>query len=440
MVAEPLDTMKVDLEGLIAQITATVPNDEPFGLAHSNWSFPNLTRSELIEAVQRVIDLISDNLDTNLGAAEPRVRDYSRRLQFLRSNTIPNLWGNPAAGVPALLLTLRGLEDAVRGVLPQDDGVESARSLKRLKTRISSMEARLREIEPKTASIEEMVSQIEQAYDAADRLPETLESLVEYQQKLSAIERVASKDHAAIEALLDKAKAYDADFASVKGEADGVLARCESAYSAATSVGLAAAFSERSQTLSDSIKFWVGGLLAALSLACGLGIYRIIELSDIVKTASPLTIALNVLISALAVGAPVWFAWLATKQIGQRFRLSEDYAFKASVSRAYEGYSREAARVDKELEARLLASALNRLDEQPLRVVEPHTHSSPVHELASSKAVAQALKSIPGFADDVKGLAARAISSAGTIAAAAVEKAKPRTKLLEDATAEAADN
>ncbi|MFX8523854.1 hypothetical protein ABTM10_20480, partial [Acinetobacter baumannii] len=75
------------------------------------------------------------------------------------------------------------------------------------------------------------------------------------------------------------------------------------------------------------------------------------------------------------------------KQIGQRFRLAEDYAFKASISRAYEGFRREAARFDKDMEARLLASALTRLDELPLRLVEPTSHGSPWHELATSDTV-----------------------------------------------------
>lgn len=33
----------------------------------------------------------------------------------------------------------------------------------------------------------------------------------------------------------------------------------------------------------------------------------------------------NVILSLLSIGAPIWFAWLSTKQIGQRFRLAEDY-------------------------------------------------------------------------------------------------------------------
>jgi hypothetical protein len=113
----------------------------------------------------------------------------------------------------------------------------------------------------------------------------------------------------------------------------------------------------------------------------------------------------------LSVGAPIWFGWLATKQIGQRFRLAEDYAFKASISRAYEGFRREAARVDKNMEARLLASALTRLDELPLRLIETDTHGSPWHELASSDLVKDAMRAVPGFAGQVQALASKAIDA-----------------------------
>lgn len=43
---------------------------------------------------------------------------------------------------------------------------------------------------------------------------------------------------------------------------------------------------------------------------------------------------INVLLTMLSVSAPVWLGWVATKQIAQRFRLAEDYAYKASISNA----------------------------------------------------------------------------------------------------------
>ena len=147
------------------------------------------------------------------------------------------------------------------------------------------------------------------------------------------------------------------------------------------------------------------------------GIIGAVRIVDLERTLTDTTVpaakvVVNLVVSILSVGAPVWFAWLSTKQIGQRFRLAEDYAFKASVSRAYEGYRREAARVDKDMEAKLLASALSRLDELPLRLIETSTHGSPLHELLSSNAVKQALRGVPGFTDQVRELAIKTVEAA----------------------------
>ena len=119
--------------------------------------------------------------------------------------------------------------------------------------------------------------------------------------------------------------------------------------------------------------------------------------SLIEKNAPTSLVFVNLVLAVLSIAAPVWFAWIATKQIGHRFRLSEDYAFKASVARAYEGYRREAAKLDEDFAKRLFASALDRLEEPPLRFVEQETHGSPWHELlkrrSASKPVTPAVQS-----------------------------------------------
>ena len=90
---------------------------------------------------------------------------------------------------------------------------------------------------------------------------------------------------------------------------------------------------------------------------------------------------LNVTLTALSVSAPVWLAWLATRQIGQRFRLAEDYSYKATVAKAYEGYRAEASVIDAELSKKLFGIALDRLGEPPLRLVEKESPGSPAHEV-----------------------------------------------------------
>ena len=169
---------------------------------------------------------------------------------------------------------------------------------------------------------------------------------------------------------------------------------------------------------------WVGGLISALAAGSYFGsaqLHSLVELFKVPNVSTPV-IVLNLLLSALSVGAPVWFAWLSTKQIGQRFLLAEYYAFKASISRAYEGFRREAARFDKDMEAKLLTSALTRLDELPLRLVETVSHGSPWHELVSSNVVKQAMKAVPDFTEQVKDLAGKALGAVSPIKAPAKPK------------------
>ena len=159
-------------------------------------------------------------------------------------------------------------------------------------------------------------------------------------------------------------------------EAAKLVKQCEAAYHITTTKGLAGAFDQRAAKLSWSMWTWVGGLIVALGLGSMIGAHRLEVLSVALQMPEPNWggVAIQAALSFLSVGAPLWFAWLATKQIGQRFRLAEDYAFKASVAKAYEGYRKEAARIDPEFEARLFGSALTRLDEAPLRLVETGSH------------------------------------------------------------------
>lgn len=420
---QTLTTIQKHLKNLIAQVNSTVPNDEPFGNAHNNWTFPGLTRVELIEEAQSLVDLIEDQGGDDVGNQDARLKDYVRRLQLLQQQTVPNLWGNAAAGVPAYMLTLDGLRKALVPALNRDGHAEAIVKLRKLTSQLRGMEARLNGLEPRTATLATMVERIEQSHNAADQLPTDLESLSEARQKIAELVQAATKDQNRLLGVREEADELGKQLNRSAADAKTVLERCETAYSAATSVGLAAAFSERSKTLSHSMWVWVGGLVVALGIGSYLGSGQLRTLSELFKIpgASTSVIILNLLLSLLSIAAPVWFSWLATKQIGQRFRLAEDYAFKASISRAYEGYRREAARFDRDMEARLFTSALNRLDELPLRLVETDNHGSPWHELASSNVVKQAIKAVPNFAGEVKELASRALS------AVADRKAAPRS-------------
>ena len=413
---ELLTTILDRLHAAIQTLESTIPSDDPFGNAHNNWSFPGTSKLELIEEVQSIIQYIEENDIDDLGDCEPRIIDYIRRLDHLNSQTIPNIWGNSGLAVPAFQITIHGLKKALSSTIPTDISVDNVTRMRKVRRQLRGMEAGINELEPRTESLVAMVERIEQAHNAADQLPTDMETLSEARDKVSELLQGAESDQRRVVTIRESADEIDKVLADNLEQAKAVLARCETAYSAATSVGLAAAFSERSRTLSNSMWFWVAGLISALALGGFLGSDQLHTLSKLflVPETSGSVIVLNILLSMLSVGAPVWFAWLATKQIGQRFRLSEDYAFKASISRAYEGFRREAARFDKDMEAKLLVSALARLDELPLRLVEEHSHGSPWHELASSDVVKKAMKDVPGFAGQVRDLARRVVGAGGT--------------------------
>ena len=401
------------LEVVAEQLRSTIPSDEPLGIAHGNWSFPGLTKVELIEEVQAVIDYIDNHGSNDLGDAEPRISDYARRLEFLSAHTVPNIWGSAGQGIAAFRLTIDGLRKALSSVLGKDNRAEAIAQLRKLKRQLRGMEAQVNDLEPRTASLVDMVERIEEAYNAADQLPTDLESLAEARDKIQHLAKGATRDQNRVLDISKRTERVEKKLRECLEEAEAILNRCETAYSAATSVGLAAAFSERSIALSRSMWFWIGGLVVALAAGSILGADQLRALGIILEgpDTSVLIVGLHLISSLLSVGAPVWFAWLATKQIGQRFRLAEDYAFKASISRAYEGFRRETARFDKNMEAKLLTTALARLDELPLRLVEAKSHGSPWHELVALEVVERAMKEVPGFAMQVKDLANSALDT-----------------------------
>lgn len=404
--------VRLQLEVLASQLRTSIPTDEPFGVAQGNWTFPNLTRSELIERVQKIIRSIDDDDANDVKGDLSRVNDYRRRIQFLSGQVIPNIYGNAQVAIPAFLFTINGLENALKEVIPTDKEEEIRNRQKKLLAQIRNLELNLRAYQERSGKLSRLIEEIEKAHNTANQLPTDLETLTETRKLIASLFDEAQKETHEIQKSKDNFGLIEAEIAEYSRKAEKVLELCQKAYAASTSVGLAAAFSEQSDKLSRSVIWWSIGLVVALGIGFSWGIY---QLNSLVQTlmqpsAKSEVIVLNALLSSLSLGAPIWFSWLASKQIGYRFRLSEDYAFKASVSRAYEGFRREASQHDKEMEARVLSSALSRFDEPPLRLVETAAHGSPWHELISSDAFKQALKSVPEFATRLREMVAKEIA------------------------------
>ena len=244
-----------------------------------------------------------------------------------------------------------------------------------------------------------------QAATALETMQMRAEGTWEYTQR---------KSEAALEDAEKAAKSATEKMEKHEETARKLIAQCEAAYHITTTKGLAGAFDQRAGSLAWSMRGWVVGLAAALVVGSWIGTTRLSTLANALAEPNPNwpAIVSHIILSVLGVGAPLWFAWLATKQIGQRFRLSEDYAFKASVAKAYEGYRKEAAQLDPEFQATLFRSALTRLEEAPLRLVEAEQHGSPWAEILSSNIVKNALKITPDLPARIMALVTDTIQQA----------------------------
>lgn len=417
-----LEEISAKLSQLADQITKTIKSNDPLSIVHNNWSFPGVTRDELAQVAKNIGVLIECRGSDVLIRNETLLADYGRRIDFLKSNTVPQIWGNSAVAVPTYLATLSCLKNALEEAFEDSEPqavevkrIEAVKTLHRIQKPIRAIEARIKDIDSRSSNLNEKVERIEQAHDAADQFPADLEYLKEKRNDIDKLLSASARDQGAINVSLTDINATNEELKKRMSEATAILGRCHEAYRAQTSEGLASAFAERSKALNSSMWIWVAGLILALIIGAVLGSNQLHQLAEAItkeagqSTTNDYSVVVSLLLSLLSIGAPVWFAWLSTKQIGQRFRLAEDYGYKASISKAYEGYRREAALLDPLFQDRLFSSALSRLDEIPLRLVETDTHGSPWHELASSHLVRQAINGVPGFVDKVTELAKEAL-------------------------------
>ena len=422
-----LRSLNEELAQIVVLLRAFGSN-EPLNIAHNTWNAPGITRDELVQTVEDLIAWIAKWNDTPLNRDEDLISDYKRRLDHLKTMAVPQIWsGNCGQAVFSLLGTLQMLRAALEKALPADEDLAKSIALatsnaKSTTTRLRALDATISALEPKSISLNDMVLRIESANAAADQLPVDLEALRDARTKIDEILRLVLADHATVGVAVTSTASDKLTLEHRVKEAENIVAQCSAAYAASTSHGLAAAFTERSSALAKSMWVWVAGLVVALGLGSWIGSTQLRSLSEVIKEPSSSTTlaGINLVLALLSVGATVWFSWLSTKQIGQRFRLAEDYAFKASVSRAYEGYRREAANIDESFVARLFSSALSRLDEQPLRLVETTSHGSPWHELASSDVIRKASETVPDFMSTVTQLAKDGLAAVHTKTRAAV--------------------
>lgn len=182
-----------------------------------------------------------------------------------------------------------------------------------------------------------------------------------------------------------------------------ILDDAEKALGGVTRAALASSFNARAKA-----SLWIGlGWVVALVLTLLLGIMwgniQIDHLADLSKANSNSNYFwLRSILAVMSFAAPVWMAWLATKQLSERFRIAEDYSYKAAISAAYEGYKKEANAIGKEHEEKLFETALGAVRMHPLRHLNSKIHGSPWHEALDTPAAMEAFKALPKLIGELK--------------------------------------
>ncbi|EPV1495273.1 hypothetical protein ACV2MU_002587 [Klebsiella pneumoniae] len=402
-----LQTFIINLESLRDAIIE-IKTDDQLLLDKHGVAMPAIYPADLEDMPDLVIKKVMALKDIEFTEDEIReIGHLNTKVRKIQTNLVPHLYSSFSQAIPSFISSFVYINQYIDSI-STFERLDSANIIPRtLSKRIKSIESRINNIEPGVEGIELKIKAIEDAHTAAENIPVDLDELREYNKEAAILKQKIEKVFFSLDKSEDEAE-ETLEAMRTKGEsADYYLAKCDEAIRASTSKGLAGAFEIKAEKLNRTITYWVGGLLVALAGGCYIGFERLKVLSAVLNQTNPNTavIVTQLILSIFSIGAPLWLAWISTKQINQRFKLAEDYAFKAAVAKAYEGYKNEAAKVSNgEFEKRLFDSALTRLEEAPLRLIDNEDHPTPWTEMLNSKSFQKFLDASLENVEFVKGL------------------------------------
>ncbi|MBY0446604.1 MAG: hypothetical protein K2Q15_15520 [Burkholderiales bacterium] len=404
-----------ELKSHITTLDQYIPNEGPFTITYG-WNCPSISKGDLHDVIHRAIEQIEQFDGQLISDTTTVIEQLTAKLLALRTHTLPQF---PSGNYPTVLqpyiLSLLHIEQLLRVALPDPSVAECADYVlkaKALRKKLEGLESRVNELDPNIHDLGSKVARILAADEAATSLPADLDDLDDLRQAKQEIIRLQNESNlhymtmvqegghrsSSLDDKLNACQAIKETMEQQSVESQTLLKQLRELHRIGTSTVLAGAFQQRANSLGNSVYAWLFILLCALLGAMYVGHERAQIISTLLQ--DPKIPALNLLIQTLlmvlSVGPAVWLSWVATKQISQRFKLAEDYSFKASIGNAYEGYRKEAVDLDGDFRRKLFTSTLDRLDEQPLRVMEIENYGSPVQEVATSSGFWDFMKHVVG--------------------------------------------
>jgi chemotaxis protein histidine kinase CheA len=228
----------------------------------------------------------------------------------------------------------------------------------------------------------------------ADRMKtaESLASVLTLATRAGKTVEEAGQFAIATQKAKDDAESALGDAKTASAHASAEAKKATDAHNLSTTAGLAGAFNEKALATKSRERFWGLALIVSLATAAAIGWVRYTDLAEFLKSKPDLSVlAANVVLALLGVGAPVWLAWMSTRMISKNFALTEDYAYKASLAKAYVGFREQARGLDPIFEQRLFAAAITQLDANPVRFLSSAHPGSPLQDLLQQPFMQEAL-------------------------------------------------
>lgn len=218
--------------------------------------------------------------------------------------------------------------------------------------------------ETKVVEIETKKKELENFYEKVFGKAEKDKIITEgYKQKFdSELKKIS-------DFLTNQQEKYEAQFEQIKSLLPG-----------ATSIGLATAFEDQKKSYTISIIIWSLIFVMTMLGMLGFGVYYIVQISKIADL--DVSKALIALVNKLPFFVPtVWLAIFASKQQSQNKRLQQEYAFKETFAKSYDGQKTQLEKLgleedeENEILKQLLVNLVDITSHNPSATLESDKHN-----------------------------------------------------------------
>lgn len=413
----------ISLENLYDSIVEKKLPGENF-TASFGWNYPSISIHNITDTIINITERLNKYTSPDIpkefeDSVDSLIGDLNKQTDIVKQYLAHDA-GRINTIIPSILFLLQIISCDIETQLYSWDQIDNKKLIpKNLKNRIRALNLQLEALEGDCENISGKVNTINSAYETAESLPAVIQDLNDARDKLASTIKEARdevnkyrneiseiKDNISItksksNAMHDEIKHWLAETESHAKNASSLVSQCDDALQITTTQGLAAGFDQKAKELQNSIWVWIIGLLVALGFGIGIGSSRVTDFTEALK--GDLTAGqaiLHTIISIFSIGGPLWLAWISTQQINHRFKLSEDYSYKATVAKAFTGFRKISEDFNQETSERLFNSTLDRFDEMPLRLVSGKDYNSPWHEFIDSEAFKKAIDMVPSLAKE----------------------------------------